>query len=282
MREGRAASNVVTGSRASNTARAVFIPIELRGSWVTGTVHAVENGGERSLVVVVAREGSSLDLTNVAYGTQHLTQAVEVETTSGGTRARVEIWTLLEAGIVAATDSNIVLTWAGGPGPNVMVDSAFFSSVDQSNPVGAVGSNSNIGDTPTTISTPALGTNDGDMAVYGVQSGNAISFTPLNGFTEGNDQTVGGTTTLETGYKQAVGANETPSANADSAPLRLAIAGAVLNVRASTLPKADVSGSVTPTADEADIITGGETIVVTLTNDTWDAPSGPTTRRRRR
>ena len=247
--------------------------VKLLSSWVTGTTHASLAGSNRALVVVVGHEGATMDLTNVTYGTVGLTQAAEVETVSGGTRARVEIWVLNDAGIVAASSSTIALTWSGGPG-TVMVDSAFFSGVDQATMVGATGTNSNIGDTPTTLSTPALTASDGDMAVYGIVSGNAITFTPLNSFTEGNDQQGAGTATLETGYKESRGPSETPSADADAAPRRLAIAGVILNGAAGTGPSAAVTGTITPSATEAEIVAGGKTIILTLSNETWDATVG--------
>ena len=247
--------------------------VKLLSSWVTGTTHAAVGGSNRALVVVVGHEGATMDLTNVTYGTVGLTQAVEVETASGGTRARVEIWLLNDAGIVAASSSTIALTWSGSPG-SVMVDSAFFDGVDQTSMVGPTGTNSNIGDTPTTLSTPALATSDGDMAVYGIVSGNGITFSPLNGFTEGNDQQAGATTTLETGYKESRGPNETPSADADAAPRRLVIAGAILNGAAGTGPSAAVTGTITPSATEAEIVAGAKTIILTLSNETWDATVG--------
>ena len=247
--------------------------VKLLSSWVTGTTHASLAGNNRALVVVVGHEGATMDLTNVTYGTVGLTQAAEVETVSGGTRARVEIWVLNDAGIVAASSSTIALTWSGGPG-TVMVDSAFFSGVDQATMVDATGTNSNIGDTPTTLSTPALTASDGDMAVYGIVSGNAITFTPLNSFTEGNDQQGAGTATLETGYKESRGPSETPSADADAAPRRLAIAGVILNGAAGTGPSAAVTGTITPSATEAEIVAGGKTIILTLSNETSDATVG--------
>ncbi len=247
--------------------------VKLLSSWVTGTTHAAVGGSNRALVVVVGHEGATMDLTNVTYGTVGLTQAVEAETASGGTRARVEIWLLNDAGIVAASSSTIALTWSGSPG-SVMVDSAFFDGVDQTSMVGPTGTNSKIGDTPTTLSTPALATSDGDMAVYGIVSGNGITFSPLNGFTEGNDQQAGATTTLETGYKESRGPNETPSADADAAPRRLVIAGAILNGAAGTGPSAAVTGTITPSATEAEIVAGAKTIILTLSNETWDATVG--------
>lgn len=39
--------------------------------------------------------------------------------------------------------------------------------------------------------------------------------------------------------------------------------------RPDTTPSAAVTGTITPTATEADIVTGGKTIIITLTNDTW-------------
>ena len=113
------------------------------------------------------------------------------------------------------------------------------------------------GDTPTTIATPALSTAKRDMVLYGVFSGNAISYTPLNGFSEGNDQQVGATATLATGDKVAAGSSETPAADADAAPRRQAIAGLVLNFPVAS---AAVSGTITSAATEADVAAGDKGI----------------------
>jgi hypothetical protein len=271
--DGGADSDICLGDGGSNTlinCEQIEV-VELLSSWVTGTSHASVGGSNRALVVVVGHEGASMDLINVTYGTVSLTQAVEVEV-ADTTNGRVEIWVLDDAGITAASDSTIGLTWSGSPG-SVSVDSAFFAGVDQASTFGATGTNTNVGDTPTTLSTPALAASDGDLAVYGIFSGNAITFTPLNAFTEGNDQQVG-TSTLETGYKESRGPSETPSADADAAPRRLAIAGVILNGAPIPGPSAVLSGSSVPWVHQSKIVAGGETGTLTLTNETWDATVG--------
>ena len=40
------------------------------------------------------------------------------------------------------------------------------------------------------------------------------------------------------------------------------------------IPYAALSGTVTPSATEAEVVTGAETLIITLTNDTWDATVG--------
>jgi len=69
--------------------------------------------------------------------------------------------------------------------------------------------------------------------VWAVSSGNAISFTPNNGFTEGVDF-VTGSSALQTAYKPATGAAESPSSTPSAGAGRWAFVAAV--IKSSTTP----------------------------------------------
>jgi hypothetical protein len=201
-------------------------PVTLLGSWSTGLTHTAEAGSDRLLVFVAGYEdGASPTLSTVTYGGQTLTKVNDV--TTGTTNiAHVEIWILDESGIAAASGSTFVPTWTSAPA-NPMYAHAFFADVDQTTPTGAQEVAETASSTPNPLTTTALATNSGDMVVVGAVSGNDGSYTPQNGFTEGNDQTAGSTTTMGTSYKAASGSSETPSM-LHSGPNRQVIAGVVL------------------------------------------------------
>ena len=166
-------------------------------------------------------------LTSVTYGGQSLSKVNDVSVGSGPT-AHVEIWILDEAGVAAATDSSFVPTWSAAP-DLPMYSHAFFGNVDQATPTGAQAGEATNSSTPNPLTTVALATNNGDTVVAGAVAGNDGTYTPQNGFTLGNEQIAGTTTTLGTAYIQTVGGTETPSMQ-HSNPNRQVIAGVVLNM----------------------------------------------------
>ena len=72
------------------------------------------------------------------------------------------------------------------------------------------------------------------MVFVAATCGNSGSYTLNNGFTEGIDQTMGGTATGVTGHKLATGASETPSADYSATANRQVIIGFVVNAKAFT------------------------------------------------
>src|SRR3990172_8107240 len=209
--------------------------VQLIGSWATGLSHAAPGGSNRALVFIAGNEhgASAATLSSVTFGGQPLTKVNDV-TVGTTTTARVEIWILNEAGIAAASGSTFVPTWSASPN-TPMYSHAFFSGADQATPVGAQATNSTASSTPNPITTSVLANNSGDMIVVGAVSGNNGSYTPQNGFSLGNNQTAGVTTTLGTAYNGTSGSAQTPSMQ-HSNPNRQVIAAFVLRALSSATP----------------------------------------------
>jgi hypothetical protein len=202
--------------------------VSLIGGWATGTTHAPAAGTDRALIFIASTEDAGPpSLTSVTYGGQAMLPVVSQGAVGANPRVVVEMWVLGEAGIAAAGGNTFVPTWSAVP-TTPLYSHAFFDNVKQAaptkSPLGATGSSV----VPATISTSAVATISRDLAVFGAVSANAITFTPANGFTEGTDASAGGTTALETGYKPAFGASETPATATDATPGRWAMVGAVL------------------------------------------------------
>lgn len=102
------------------------------GAWGTGLSHARPAGNDRALIFVAGLEddeGGDRDIVSVSYGGEPLTKINAVRTGSG-VEARVEIWTLDEAGIASAANGNFSVTWDSIP-DHVMYAHAFFDDVEK-------------------------------------------------------------------------------------------------------------------------------------------------------
>ena len=221
-------------STQSATTQPPGTDIEILGSWVTGTTHAKEAGYNRALIFIANAEASTTYLTSVTYGEQAMTRVIDVNVGSS-IRNNAAAFILNEAGVAAATNGTFVPTWSATPS-SVAYASVFLSNVDQTTPIGVKDSNSTIGTTPNPIATNPLVTIDDDMVIVSAVDGNPGSFTLNGGFTEGADQSVGGSTgcTGVAGHKSATGANETPSATFTGTVNRQVIIGFV--VKAAPTP----------------------------------------------
>jgi glucuronoarabinoxylan endo-1,4-beta-xylanase len=226
----------VESSNSSEVSATPDIPstdIELLGSWATGTSHTKETGSNRALIFIAHEESTTGDpaLTSVTYGGQPMTKIIEISAVSGSYGNYVAAFMLDETGVAAASSSTFVPTWSASTS-SVSYASAIFSNVDQSDSIGATASNGTTSGTDP-ILTSALATSDGDMVIDAATCGNLGSYTLLNGFTEGTDQSVGTSGhTGVTGYKLAAGADETPSADYSATVNRQVIIGFVLQAAA--------------------------------------------------
>jgi O-glycosyl hydrolase len=241
----------VTGWSSSLAATTTAQPTEVNiiGSWATGTTHAKENGNNRALIFIAHGEVNAIDmnLVSVTYGGQAMTKIIDINVGSGtGYRDYVGAFILKEAGINAASGSAFVPSWNITPESNSFA-SAFFSSVDQTTPIGATARNGTATSSPNPITTAVLATSNGDMVALGATCGNNGSYTLNNSFTEGTDQSVGSAGhTGVTGYKRATGVAETPSATFSSTVNRQVIIGFVLKAAASTCATIWASGQGLP------------------------------------
>jgi hypothetical protein len=228
-------------STQSATTQAPPTDINIIGSWTTGTTHAKETGYNRALIFIAHGEVNVIDmnLASVTYGGQAMTKVIDMNVGSGtGYRGYVAAFILKEAGISAATSSTFVPSWNTTPESNSFA-SAFFSSVDQTNPIGASARSGTASSSPNPITTSALNTSNGDMVVLGATCGNNGSYTLNNSFIEGTDQSVGSAGhTGVTGHKHATGVAETPSATYSSTVNRQVIIGFVLKAGTYNMPPA--------------------------------------------
>ncbi|MGA2916265.1 MAG: endo-1,4-beta-xylanase [Sedimentisphaerales bacterium] len=206
--------------------------VNIIGSWVTGTTHAVESGSNRALIFIAHEESTTgaPTLTSVTYGGQPMTKIIDYNAiTSGGYGNYVAAFILKEPNIALASGSTFTPTWSATTS-SVAYSSAFFVNINETNSIGATAGNGTISSTPNPITTTALATSEGDMAILGATCGQPGSYTLNNSFTEGNDQQAGGSTGITgvTGYKPATGAAETPSATYSGTVNRQVIIGFVL------------------------------------------------------
>jgi hypothetical protein len=205
--------------------------VQLIGSWGTGLSHTKPSGSDRVLIFIASLQvwGVEPHLTSVTYGTQSLTRISDARIHQDN-HGHVEVWMLDEAGIAAASNSTFVVVWDDTTS-DLAYSHAFFSNVNQTNPIYKQATDITGSITPNPVTTVGLDTNDGDMVVVAAAAfWQAGTYAPQNGFTEGNDQQVGNIT-LGTAYKAASGATETPSmthSDASGALYGQVIAGIVL------------------------------------------------------
>jgi rhamnogalacturonyl hydrolase YesR len=208
-----------------------FSAVQILGStpWVTGTSHTREDGTNRLLVVIGHAEGNAnIDtypyLSTVTYGGQTMTKiADKTQTWEGATRAYVAVFILNEAGVAAASNSNIVGSWSGTSSNHLT--SVFLGNVDQANPVGdfAVNGVTNVA----TLSTSALATSSGDMVIAGATCTETGTYAPNNGFLEGTESPISSADGCGA-HKSATGVPETPSVTHSTGTNRQAIIGLVV------------------------------------------------------
>jgi hypothetical protein len=205
--------------------------VEVVGSWTTSTgshSHAEESGTDRLLVFTIHCEdgdSTALNASAATYGGQSMTKVIDCSHYTPYGEEYVAVFVLNDAGIDAASSSSFGVTWTGGsPSQTTAFSSVFLQNVDQSTPIGANASNYG---TSSTVSTSSLSTDDGDMVLVAGTVGNTGSYTVNNGFTEAVELSPSSADGV-TGYKEASGANETPSVTHSNVN-RQVIVGVVVN-----------------------------------------------------
>jgi hypothetical protein len=225
-----------TEAKVSSDGASITIPtpgsvgaVNIIGSWLTSGaphVHAKETGTNRALVFLAhAEHNGTTSLTSVTYGGQTMTKVVEVVNSSGTTRTYTAAFILDEAGINAATTTTFTPIWSTAP-TSFAYASVFLQNVNQTTLTGATASNQTS--SGTTITTSALTTNDGDMAIVASTCSSTGSYT-VNGFTEALELTIANADGVD-GYKAATGVDETPSVTHSTNPSRKSLIGFVVNV----------------------------------------------------
>jgi hypothetical protein len=215
--------------------------VSILGAWTTGLSHTVGSGNNRLLVFIAGMENGMAgasppagdrDLTAVTYGGQPLTPAEEVVLCSGSPDSfciRTELWYLDDAGIQAATGSTFSPTWSGDP-PYELEEyytAVTLENVDQNSPIGDSSTNSTTTANPIQTSS-TLAVEGRDLVLVSAAAGNAGSYTPGSGYTEGTDQSAL-SSTMASAYKAiAADGTEQPSMQFDLTVNRQVILAAVV------------------------------------------------------
>jgi len=228
------------------------INVHTLGSWVAGLTHAKEAGDDRALIFLVHSELalSGVTLDSVTYGGRTMTKIIDQYNPGGSNRIYVAAYILNEANIVAADDTGTFApNWTGTPA-DIAYSSAFFGTVDQTTPLGAI--DSNAGSSNPTKTTTALATNRNDMVIEAAVSSSNGTFTLNNNFNLGiaHYSTMGSSDGID-GNKPATGVAETPSVTHSSGTARKVIVGFVLKVGAAPLPNVAPSVSITAPANSS-------------------------------
>ena len=206
--------------------------VSVVGSWVTGTSHSKAAGFNRALIVFIYGENNStMSVSSVRYGGQTMTSVVQ-KSLGTTTNSYTGAFVLNEAGIAAATDGNIGVTWAKTPSNGSAVISIFFSNVDQLTLIGGTATGGNVN--ATTVSTSALANTSGDAVLVAATAAyNGSNYAVNNGFIKGPAEQSPSWGDIVAGYKIATGANETPRVTMPSS-MRQSIIGFVLRANRGT------------------------------------------------
>jgi hypothetical protein len=238
--------------------------VQLLGSWVEGLSHAAETGGNRCLVFTVHTEDNDADMnvTAVTYGGQAMTKVTDVNEGTGY-RSYSAVFVLDEVGIAAAGSGDFAVTWAETSYRAPSYASAFYANVDQNYPVGDTATN---GNTSSTVSTSVLTTNNDDMVLVVGACGNTGTYTVNNGFTEALELSPESGDGV-VGYKEASGADETPSLTHSNVN-RQVIIGLVIQAPGGNPPDSDPPAPDPMTWASVPTATGSSSISMTATTAT--------------
>jgi hypothetical protein len=183
--------------------------VEVLGNWLSGLSHAAEDGELRLLIFTAhAEHNATILLTSVTYGGQTMTKINE-QVAGSTNRIFAAAFYLDEAGIRAASNSTFVPTWSASPS-SAGYASVFLGNVDQTVPIGARDTNGSASSTPNPITTAALLTEDGDLAIVAGACGNMGDYTVNNGFAKGTELSISSADGV-VGHKAGTGSTETPS-----------------------------------------------------------------------
>jgi len=204
--------------------------VALLDGWQSGTNHAISGGPNRCFIVVIGLENAAgaRDITGVTYGGVAMTQASEIGLTNAG-YARIEVWYLLDAGLIASSGGTISCSISGTPSEDLeMVYSASFMNVDQLSPIAGsqTGTSSATGSTTSALSSQFAAT-AGSIAVAAIYSGSPNTFginalfasqIDMQGSNPGFPTTGGSMMVAERAYVANTTSNPTFSVNTGATP----------------------------------------------------------------
>ncbi len=169
-------------SEAEATTKDATAAIEMISPFQSGLSHPAPQGVNRLLAVTIHAEDDNTNVraTSVTYGGQPMTLAVEQHAESGY-RAYAAVFVLSEEDIANAANGDIKVIWNELPSRTPGYTSAFFSNV---NPLEPISASDGTDAHSNSISTAALTTKPGDMALVAATCGNTGSYDVAAPFTE--------------------------------------------------------------------------------------------------
>jgi len=230
-------------------------------------------GSNRVLNVTVPLEASGDDHfpISVVIDGNNLVQVHSV-TLDTGFHNSVSIWELLEVSLPANGNHDIVVTMASSVSMGLLVSATLFDDLEQTTPTGSrLGSGTAQNQSSVDADVTTNSESDNVILVGASSSSASTDWTAPTGFTQISNLTV---TSFEgaLSYKIESQASTLIPINypAISSISRLSAASISYN-GFTAVTSISVTGTAVPTQTEADIVTGGKTIILTLTGDTWVA-----------
>ena len=182
-------------------------PVSNLSDWVLGTTNTKVAGNSRLMAVMVMGESTAdFAAEAVTYGGRAMTKQTEKMFFVSGNRSYASIFTLNEAGVNAATDGTIAVTWSTTPSSGNSVYSVLLKNVDQTTPVVNPVNSSLTGITIAT--TPVVAAN-GDMVIMCGATENNVIQTFNNGFVKQFETNTAWGDGVG-GFKIGTGVSETP------------------------------------------------------------------------
>ena len=236
--------------------------------------YSVSAGSDRMLVVTVTVEDNSgAVVDSIDYGGQAMVKVREEIANVGGVEAGLSVWYLLEAGIAAASTNVITPTFnpAGDPDAHT-IHAASYEGVDQPNPVVEDKGDFTDSSTPNPITTVDLVEANGNLiyaaGVVGDGPSTSTWQSDLTEQTQAQDATMEGSTAdrLSTTFANVTVELTWGSQNR----------AAIISVHfQKVVATAVITGTATAAIDEADVVAGGKTIIITLTGDEFQDAGNP-------
>lgn len=243
-------------------------------SYATASVTPTAN--KLQLLAIVSRHGSTTPNTPTASGNSLTWVAIaNVHFDTSGSQRKL---TLLRAMGSSPTTGTITIDFASQTQSGCTWDLVEVTGADTSgtNGSGAIiqsKTNADTGGTATgltvTLDAAITSTLNAVFATFAVGDG-TLSFTPGSGFTELSDHSVGAEANikLQTMY-DAAGADTTADVALTGGDGNSEIGGIAIEIKNAVTVA--LTGTATASITEADIVTGGKTIILTITGDTWIA-----------
>ena len=238
---------------------------------------SLATGSDRCLVVAVTYENNTTpaDITAVTYNSVALTHQVTFVDDGGGFDESTEIWTLA----APATGSNTLAFTISQTGRDLGFAASVFTGVDQTTPVGNTAVSGQYINTTGINADLVFAANS--MGVYNSYQNrsNTGPFTARTGNTQlGSYVTATGNSGFESamGYRGPETSAATYNVGSDATVNSVGGGCASVELLIASGTTSTLTGTITASVTEADIVTGGKTLIITLVGDTWKvAGTGP-------